>query len=193
MKMFFDTEFTGLQKNTDLISIGCVLDNGDKFYAECTNYDTSKCDNWIKENVINKTILGGDEELKLRILKSLDITWIAGSKSSIKNALIQWLEFVDEPIELVSDVCHYDMVLFIDIFGGAFDLPKIICPCCHDINQDIARYKCISEAEAFDINREDLANEVCKLNFQNTIANKHNALHDAEIIKLIYERIGLGL
>lgn len=31
---FFDTEFTGLRKDTTLISIGIVSDTGDRFYAE---------------------------------------------------------------------------------------------------------------------------------------------------------------
>ena len=28
MKIFFDTEFTGLHKNTELISIGLIAENG---------------------------------------------------------------------------------------------------------------------------------------------------------------------
>ena len=32
MKIFFDTEFTGLHKNTTLISIGLVSETGDEFY-----------------------------------------------------------------------------------------------------------------------------------------------------------------
>jgi len=39
MKIYFDTEFTGLHKNTTLISIGCVAENGKTFYAELTDYD----------------------------------------------------------------------------------------------------------------------------------------------------------
>ena len=53
MKIFFDTEFTGLHKNTELISIGLIAENGNMFYGEITNYDKSQVDNWIQENVIN--------------------------------------------------------------------------------------------------------------------------------------------
>ena len=42
MKIFFDTEFTGLHKNTTLISIGLVAENGKKFYAE---FNDAKDDN----------------------------------------------------------------------------------------------------------------------------------------------------
>ena len=52
MKIFFDTEFTGLRKDTTLISIGLVDENGRTFYAEFSDYDNSQCDTWIHENVI---------------------------------------------------------------------------------------------------------------------------------------------
>jgi hypothetical protein len=55
MKIFFDTEFTGLHKNTTLISIGLVAETGESFYAEFTDYDKSQVNDWIKENVISKT------------------------------------------------------------------------------------------------------------------------------------------
>jgi hypothetical protein len=50
---FFDTEFTGLRKDTTLISIGIVSDTGDRFYAELTDYDEGMCDEWIEKNVLD--------------------------------------------------------------------------------------------------------------------------------------------
>ena len=44
MKIFFDTEFTGLHKNTTLISIGCIDEAGRTFYAEFIDYDRSQYD-----------------------------------------------------------------------------------------------------------------------------------------------------
>ena len=38
-KVFFDMEFTGLHKNTTLISIGLVSECGKKYYAEFNDYD----------------------------------------------------------------------------------------------------------------------------------------------------------
>lgn len=52
MKIFFDTEFTGLYQDTDLISIGLVSETGETFYAELNDFDMSKVDDWIKNNVI---------------------------------------------------------------------------------------------------------------------------------------------
>ena len=182
MKIFFDTEFTGLHKNTTLISIGLVDENGRTFYAEFTDYDESQCDDWIKENVLNNLLLPKSVCLNYND----ENTWcnVKGDKLFIQTTLNQWLSKYDT-VELVSDVCHYDMVLFIDIFGGAFDIPKNVNPACHDINQDIARYYEISEIEAFDYSREQiLAN--CDITIE---GEKHNALYDAKVIKAIYEII----
>ena len=179
MKIFFDTEFTGLHKNTTLISIGLVDENNRTFYAEFSDYDESQCDEWIRENVIKHLKLGKYEHYGLNV----NNTEVYGSKEFIKEKLSDWLSQYDK-VELVSDCCHYDMVLFIDIFGDAFDIPKQVNPACHDINQDIATYYKISEREAFGISREDI------LSSNNFIVDeeimKHNALFDAQVIKEIY-------
>lgn len=95
--------------------------------------------------------------------------------------MTDWLSQYDN-VELVSDVCHYDMVLFIDIFGSAFYIPDNVNPACHDINQDIALVYMISEREAFDKSREDIIYYYkCKIT-----GDKHNALYDAQVIKAIY-------
>ena len=99
--------------------------------------------------------------------------------------LIDWLRQYDE-IQLISDVCHYDFVLLIDLFGCAFDLPKNVNPACHDINQDIARHYGISEREAFDKSREEI---VAELRSEPVNGRKHNALYDAEVIRSIYHSI----
>ena len=52
MNIFFDTEFTGLHQETTLISIGCVAETGEAFYAILNDYDKSQVDEWIQENVI---------------------------------------------------------------------------------------------------------------------------------------------
>ena len=57
MKIFFDTEFTGLHKDTTLISIGLVSQDGKQFYAEFTDYDGKQVGDWIQENVIRNTLL----------------------------------------------------------------------------------------------------------------------------------------
>ena len=182
MKIFFDTEFTGLHKNTTLISLGMVDENGRTFYAEFLGYDSNQVNNWIQENVIGhlkyKTCISNWHN------EDFDHFECVGYIYWIRKWLEDWLSKYDE-VELVSDVCHYDMVLFIDIFGGAFDLPKNVNPACHDINQDIAKYFNISEMEAFDYSREKIIVDHNK----EIEGDKHNSLYDAQVIKEIYNTL----
>ena len=182
MRIFFDTEFTGLHKNTTLISIGLIDEDDNMFYAELNDYDESLCDDWINENVIKHLMFNEYSthmEVNGRNVK------MKGSKSYVADCLKIWLSDYDS-IQLVSDVCHYDMVLFIDLFGTAFDLPKGVNASCHDINQDISEYYNISEAEAFDKSREEMLDQ-----FHVVIdGDKHNSLYDAKVIKELYYYLG---
>ena len=189
MKIFFDTEFTGLHKDTTLISIGLVDEKGRTFYAEFSDFNNSQCDEWIYENVIKHLRLGTYEHYSCYN----NNTEVFRNKKFIKEKLSDWLSKYDE-VELVSDCCHYDMVLFIDIFGGAFDIPSHVNPACHDINQDIAKHYKISECEAFDLSREKIIetyNELTRVNWPEEHieihGDKHNALYDAKVIKEIYK------
>lgn len=184
MRIFFDTEFTGLRKDTTLISIGLVAETGQKFYAEFTDYNEKMCDDWIRQNVL------GNLFLHQTIEKPDENTlYIIDQKDGIACELNNWLQQF-YCIEFVSDVCHYDMVLLIDLlsYGGtAFDLPAKIPAVCHDLNQDIARHFGIPDEKAFDMSREDLIKDLCSVKIP---GRKHNALYDAEVIKAIYDEIG---
>lgn len=184
MMVYFDTEFTGLHKETTLISLGMIDDFGHKFYAIFTDYDKSQCDSWIEENVINNLYEGKDSFGR--------IDFVEGDKDTIKKAILKWFHKIliksgDDRIELVSDVAHYDMVLFIDIFGTAFDLPKYIAPACIDINQLIAEAAGISLQEAFDTNREDFLEAGYPDHYVLKLKNKHNSLYDAIVIKGLFD------
>ena len=176
MNIYFDTEFTGLHKNTTLISIGLVAETGETFYAEFTDYDKKQCNEWITENVLKHLL-----SKKYKRFSVINEKVFVGTKDIILSALKKWLCQFDN-VQLISDVCHYDMMLFIDLFGDAFQLPEHISPVCHDINQDIAKYYGISEKEAFDKSREEIVHELSK---EPIGGFKHNALYDAKVIKEI--------
>ena len=182
MKIFFDTEFTGLHKNTELISIGLIAENGNTFYGEITNYDKTQVDNWIQENVINNLKHNGHHIIE----ETKESYEISMNFEDVSFALNKWLKQFDE-VEWVSDVCHYDMVLLIDLLtnhGSALDLPYgKINSACHDINQDIAEAYHISEILAFDKSREEILKE-SKIEIT---GEKHNSLYDAKVIKAIYD------
>lgn len=190
MRLFFDMEFTGLRQNTTPISLGIVSEDGKKFYAEFTDYDESQCDDWIKKNVIGNLRLRGmgvgvsetDEEYSTRM--------VMGNKEYIHKELKEWLSQFDT-IQFVSDVCHYDFVLLIDLLtngGTALDLPGNISAVCHDLNMDIARHFHVSDHEAFDMNREQIMNDLCGPDDIVT-GDKHNSLYDSCVIRAIYKEI----
>lgn len=182
MKIFFDTEFTGLHNGTTLISIGLISENRKIFYAELTDYDEEQCDEWIKKNILSHLYTWSQKRLEdAPYIPNLHV----GKRWEIARALRVWFKQFDY-VELVSDVCHYDMVLFIDLFENAFNLPKNVGASCYDINQDIARYYGISQTEAFNKSREEILYD---LHEDNIKGEKHNSLYDATVIKTIYEKI----
>ena len=184
-RIFFDTEFTGLHKGTTLISIGLITDEGERFYAELTDFDESQCDNWIQQNVLDDLILTGNETLAKTLGEDKMTTVVLGNKNEVRAELLKWLDDFSDDIQFVSDVCHYDMVLLCDLIAEtSILLPSYINPFCHDITQDIATILDISEADAFDFSRENLLkNRGISL----PKGQKHNALYDAEVIKIIYD------
>ena len=184
-RIFFGTEFTGLHKGTTLVSIGFISDEGERFYAELTDFDDTQCDEWIEKNVLDHLILSGNEELAKTLGEDGMTTVVLGSKNDVRVELLEWLDNFKDDIQFVSDVCHYDMVLLCDLLAdGAVLLPDYINPFCHDITQDIAMVLDISEAEAFDFSREEL---LTNRGISLPKGQKHNALYDAEVIKAIYD------
>lgn len=188
MNLFFDTEFTGLRKDTTLISIGIVSDDNRKFYAEFTDFNMNQCNSWIKENVLRNLYL---PKLSEKMYKTNgNVKEVVGNKAWVSACIKDWLSQFDS-IQFVSDVSHYDFVLLIDLLtngGTALDLPENISAVCHDLNMDIERHFHVSDREAFDMSREKIMNDLCKTEDIAT-GNKHNSLYDAEVIKTIWEQI----
>lgn len=182
MKLFFDTEFTGLHKNTTLISIGIVAEDGRQFYAELNDYDRKQCTNWIEDNVITNLHYKKGCETYIE-------NYYYGDSENVRVMLKNWLSQF-EHIQFVSDVCHYDFVLLIELLSTmALWLPKNISSVCHDINQDIAKYFGISETAAFDLSREKI---LLESGVSLPMGEKHNALYDAKVIRDIYMLMNNG-
>lgn len=183
MKIFMDSEFTGLHKNTTLISIGMVSEDGKEFYAEFNDYDKTQVDEWIYENVISKLKNDGFKD-NYKVEDGIRI-FSYGNSEYNKKQLLKWLQQFDK-VEFVLDVGHYDFMLIIDLlFGNALDIPKWFSKSYIDINQEISNYYEININAAFNIPRESLVEELNNCWF----SGKHNSLYDANLIKNIYESI----
>lgn len=184
MNIYLDTEMEGLWKSANLISLGLVSDDGKEIYIEFNDIDIDKQSDWIKQNVLANTVYYGNADVNSIINED---NYYVGNKTQIQGVLREWFrQFKD--VQIVSDVSHYDFVQFVDIFGTAFDLPDNISPSCHDINQDIANYYFISDADAFNLSREDILDDSNYVD-----GAKHNAMYDARVIKNIYNSINNGL
>lgn len=174
-KVFFDTEFTGLHQRTSLVSIGLIAETGQTFYAELTDYDSLQVDDWLKENVISKLYLT-EQDNAAYMQKWL----LKGNVRELQDALRAWFSQFDK-VEIWSDCLSYDWVLFCQIFGHAFQIPKNIFYIPFDI---CTLFK--SKGIDPDISREKFAyGEV----YSEMLAKKHNALWDAETIFQCYKKL----
>lgn len=189
-RIFLDSEFTGLHQNTTLISIGLIAETGQTYYAELTDYDQTQVNDWVKDNVINKLILDGSTNM------AEPEEWVLqGTLKEVKYSLIEWFKQFDK-VEIWSDCLAYDWVLFCQVFGSAFDVPKNICYIPFDIctlfvangiDPDINREKYAEDRMYADCENtwdmtEDEANEWVK-------KQKHNALWDAKVIMWCFDQI----
>jgi hypothetical protein len=195
--IYFDMEFTGLNRNAEPISIGLVDNIGRSFYAVFNDYDDSKITDWLKENVIpyldtpTENVTDGND-------------WrITGNRSEISAALNEWVKILAEgktTVQFVADVGHYDFVLLIDLLLNdpnktALDLPEYISPCLYDINQNMSSYVFVNPKEpiglvpiraAFDIDRDKAVKDMGATMPEGT---QHNALFDAKVAKAIHNQL----
>ena len=189
-KIFFDTEFTGLHKNTTLISIGLIAETGQTFYAELNDYDKSQIDEWLQTNVLDNLLMsepkeGEDEYFSATrhtdnltgndLYKSYSVQ-LRCDKKVLEVELGKWL-FQFESVEIWSDCLSYDWVLFNQIFGHAFNIPKNV----YYIPFDICTLFHLQGIDP-DVNREDFAD-------YKTNSRKHNALHDAKVIRECFVKL----
>ena len=179
MKVFLDTEFTGLHQNTTLISIGAIGEDNRTFYAELIDYDRSQVNDWIEKNVI-QNLLFSDMFPGPYGEARTDINFaMKGDSLQVSHWLKVWLKTYDH-VEIWSDCLAYDWVLFNQLWGHAFNIPDNV----YYIPFDICTLFKVKGVDP-DINREEFAGMTDK-------PEKHNALWDARIIKKCWEKLKAG-
>ena len=181
-KIFFDLEFTGLHKLTTPISIGLVSEDGDKFYAEFTDYDKFQIDNFLKNEVLSKLTLQ-DYNFEKDYDPDAKEVYVKGDIDVVFSTMNLWfMKFEDEEVEMWGDVLAYDWVLFINIFGNGLALPKFI----DYIPMDLATILPLCGIDK-DVNRDEFAYGEEAANSRKD--KKHNSLHDAETQLEVYNKI----
>jgi len=178
IRCFLDTEFTGLHKNTTLISIGLVSEHGDKFYAEFNDYDKSQCDHWINEHVISK-LKWNDVNVFFEANTEKKITYAKNDKERISTILHMWLRQFKK-IEFWGDTIAYDWILFMDLLGMGSPMRKM--------PSNFTSYQAFDIFTALRIiGINPKKNRHALLGLDDKI-NQHNCLYDAEMIKKLYDK-----
>jgi hypothetical protein len=186
IKAFFDMEFTGLHQFTTPVSLGIVYSTGQTFYAEFTDYAEDQIDDWLRDNVIAKLQLN-DMEPNSYICEDLTIAngkkVVRGTQEYVAQELDFWHQYIgateDTKITFWSDCYAYDWVLLNQLFGpkGAMDAPNYV----YYIPLDLSTLFAAHHIDP-NINREEFATIPAD-------GKKHNALHDAIVIKACYDKL----
>jgi hypothetical protein len=220
INLYFDMEFTSLSPDAQPISIGIVTDQynpkygllkqthgkgvltSKSFYAEFSDFDINRCDDWVKKNVVSKLKYFPNE---ISVADQSERYECCMNMALIKEMLHIWLkQFSDYQIQFVCDCGTFDwywmlqLLAIWDVIGiqskadmgfvptfktGLPTLPINISPVPLDLNDVLACEYMITAKEAFDMNRDELAyGEHC------TIRDTHNALWDAVTIMNIYNK-----
>ena len=102
MLIFFDTEFTDLNIDPKLISIGLVSEDGREFYAELSDtYVPKECGDFAREAVL-PLLQGGNFRMDFNTLIRL---------------LGNWIEGFEQPVQLATDSLSWDWPWIGKLFG----------------------------------------------------------------------------
>ena len=171
MRFYLDTEFIDDGQAIALISIGLMAEDGRKFYAESTEFDPSKADDWVKANVIDP--LWSRQEGKDKFNKWGKDGGEGGflSRREIASSLVS---FLGESPQIWGEWCSYDWVAFCQLFGNGkmIDLPTGYPYRCRDVVQ-LCEDSLGLSTEAWPKSLETEGN--------------HNALLGAETVKARYD------
>jgi len=187
MKVFMDSEFTGLHQHTSLISIALVSEHGDVFYAEITDFEKWQCNEWLQENVLahlvsaenmddfHKTFEKGWKE------KEGHLTFTACTVQMVYIPLVWWLQRLGN-VEIWSDCLAYDWVPFCELFGGAMEIPENV----YYIPFDLSTLLHVKGVDP-DISREEFTKSTFIQAHQGL--GKHNALWDVLVMRECYREL----
>ncbi len=114
MRIWFDTEFMEDGRTIELVSLGAVREDGATFYAQNSDADLSKANDFVREHVLPK--------LHSLFRPRIDIAR-------------DFAEFVGHKPELWAYYGAYDWVALCQLYGRMVDLPKGFPFYCRDLKQ----------------------------------------------------------
>lgn len=193
-RLFFDTEFTDLKQDCELISIGVVADNGTPgddrpaFYAESIDFGEDKCSEFVKDHILPNLVL---KDVSPKVIKHNQSVAMSGTEEDIALQLDAWMrQFIEdgEQLEIWSDCLAYDWVLFRQLFESMGGVPSYV----YYIPFDISTVMKVQGVDP-DITREEFAAEKYSKDIKEIMGSdwgmKHNSLVDAMVIYYCYKRL----
>lgn len=110
MRYFYDTEFIEDGSTIELVSIGIVAEDGREFYAVSNEFDASRANEWVRDNVLSKLPRASHPAWKpLRQIREEAHEFLAAGRGVP---------------ELWAWVGAYDHVVFAQLWGDMSGLPK---------------------------------------------------------------------
>ena len=156
INLFVDFEFTSLSPNAQPISIGVVSEDiltkqvaedflsgnnnpclSKSFYAEFSDFDINRCDDWVKENVVGKLEMRDGYKMGKRISETNphQTNLLYGTTDNIKKGLYFWLkQFSDYQITFVVDCGTWDWWFLMQLLAEweNVSIDDSSCPFCGD-------------------------------------------------------------
>lgn len=127
IKLFVKFAFTSLSPDAQPISLGITSNNDKTFYAEFTDFDINRCDDWVKKNVISKLEFNkrfsddwcdNGDHLRRKLMGNIDNT---------STSLREWLDlqFKDFNIQFVVDCSYLSSMWIIDLLDERLSCPGV--------------------------------------------------------------------
>jgi len=137
MRYFVDTEFIEDGQTIDLISVGVVADDGREFYAESTEADLGRANEWVRDNVLSHLWhrQSGDERRQANRWSRDGGTGGFLSRRHIAADLVRFVAGDDSPPEFWAYYGDYDWVAICQLYGTMMDLPDGWPMFCMDLKQ----------------------------------------------------------
>ena len=171
MKYFIDSEFHENGVTIDFVSIGICAEDGRSYYAISSEFDIDalKANPWLLENVwphIRDDVENGNTKPKKQIAR--EIIEFCNISHDVRAEYSGTIPYVIQGPEFWAHYGAYDWIVMCQIHGRMIDLPNGWPMFCMDLEQYKKQLGVLSVPT-------------------HTIGDKHNALADAEQLKLDWE------
>jgi hypothetical protein len=172
INVFLDNEFTSLEAEAFLVSIGLITEDGDRFfYAELTDtYSKGICSDFVVNEVLPLL-----DAKPLACEVNYKSVYAQMTLADIQIHLQHWFAALIDPVQIWSDSPQHDWLYILQIFGSAalpynlLPMPKSLLG---DNTSSNAKYQNRVEQE-----------------YSQKILRRHHALDDAKAMRLGWQAI----